>query len=267
MQRKTALVTGASHGIGQAIAVTLAKNGYDVGVNYCNNGSGAEETCRLARQAGAKAVPLRADVGDYQALCGLFDAFFAEFGTIDLMVNNAGVSEFHPLLEVTEEQWERVTRIDWKAAYFGTQMAARNMVAHKKPGVIVNIVSNHVDGCFPDANIYAPSKGAVDVFCRNAAMELAPYGIRVLALAPGYTDVWTPDNPIQAVRERIPLGRFATPEEVANILLFLASDQCAYMTGTRVTVDGGALLPVVPENTMTGGALLPLVIHETEEEK
>ena len=264
MPRKTALVTGASHGIGQAIAITLANNGYDVGVNYCNNADGAEETCRLARQAGAKAVALRADVGDYQALCGLFDAFFAKFGAIDLMVNNAGVSEFHPLLEVTEEQWERVTRIDWKAAYFGTQLAARNMAANGTAGVIVNIVSNHVDGCFPDANIYAPSKAAVDTFCRNAAMELAPYHIRVLALAPGYTDVWAPDNPIQAVRERIPLGRFATPQEVANILLFLASDQCSYMTGTRVTVDGGALLPVVPENTMTGGALLPLVIHETE---
>lgn len=267
MRQKTALVTGASHGIGQAIAITLANNGYDVGVNYCNNAAGAEETCRLARQAGAKAAALRADVGDYQALCRLFDDFAAQFGAIDLMVNNAGVSEFHPLLEVTEEQWERVTRIDWKAAFFGTQMAARSMVAHKKAGVIINIVSNHVDGCFPDANIYAPSKAAVDTFCRNAAMELAPHGIRVLALAPGYTDVWEPDNPIQAVRERIPLGRFATPQEVANILLFLASDQCAYMTGTRVTVDGGALLPVVPENTFNGGSLLPLTIHETEENK
>lgn len=267
MQRKTALVTGASHGIGQAIAVTLANHGYDVGVNYCNNSEGANETCRLARHAGARAVPLKADVGDHQALCGLFDAFFAEFGTIDLMVNNAGVSEFHPLLEVTEEQWDRITRIDWKAAYFGTQLAARNMVANQKPGVIINIVSNHVDGCFPDANIYAPSKAAVDTFCRNAAMELAPHRIRVLALAPGYTNVWADDNPIQAVRERIPLGRFATPQEVAGILLFLASDQCAYMTGTRITVDGGALLPVVPENTLTGGALLPLVIHETEGQK
>ena len=267
MHRKTALVTGASHGIGQAIAVALAEHGYDVGVNYCNNSSGAEETCRLARQAGAKALLLRADVGDYQALRGMFDAFFAEFGTIDLMVNNAGVSEFHPLLEVTEEQWERITRIDWKAAYFGTQMAARNMVSNGKQGVIISIASNHVDGCFPDASIYAPSKAAVDTFCRNAAMELAPHHIRVLALAPGYTDVWAPDNPIQSVRQRIPLGRFATPQEIANILIFLASDQCAYMTGTRITVDGGALLPVVPENTMTGGALLPLVIHETEEEK
>ena len=107
----------------------------------------------------------------------------------------------------------------------------------------------------------------MDTFCRNAAMELAPYNIRVLALAPGYTDVWDADNPIQQVRERIPLRRFATPEEVADILVFLASDKCAYMTGTRITVDGGALLPVVPENTFNGGTLLPLTIHETEEAK
>lgn len=264
MQRKTALVTGASHGIGKAIALALAKAGYDIAVNYCNNRAGAEDTCAQARQAGARAIALQADVGDYSALTGLFQAFEAEYGAMDLMVNNAGVSEFHPLLEVTEQEWERVTRTDWKAAYFGTQMAARNMVAHQKKGVIVNITSNHIDGCFPDANIYAPSKAAVDTFCRNAAMELAPHGIRVVSLAPGYTNVWADDNPIQQVRDRIPLGRFATPEEIAQILVFLASDQCAYLTGTRVTVDGGALLPVVPENTFNGGSLLPLTIHETE---
>lgn len=265
MQRKTALITGASHGIGKAVAVALAKAGYDVAVNYCNNRAGAEDTCAQARRAGARAVALRADVSDYGALCGLFDAFEKEYGAMDLMVNNAGVSEFHPLLEVTEDEWERVTRTDWKAAYFGTQMAARNMVAHQRRGVIVNITSNHIDGCFPDANIYAPSKAAVNTFCRNAAMELAPHGIRVLSLAPGYTDVWDKDNPIQQVSKRIPLGRFARPEEIAEILVFLASDRCAYMTGTRITVDGGALLPVVPENSLNGGSLLPLTIHEKEE--
>lgn len=257
--RKQALVTGASHGIGQAIAEALGKNGYDVGVNYCGNAQGAQETCRRIEQAGGRAVPLQADVGDYAQLCGLFEAYDAAFPSLDVMVNNAGVSEFHPLLEVTEEQWERITRIDWKAAYFGTQLAARRM--KERGGVILNMASNHVDGCFPEASIYAPSKAAVAKFCENAAMELAPYGIRVLALAPGYTDVWAPDNPIQQVRGRIPLQRFARPEEIADIAVFLASEHCAYMTGTRVTIDGGALLPVVPENTLNGGSLLPLKIH------
>lgn len=255
MQRKTALVTGASHGIGKAVAVALAKNGYDVGVNYCGNREGAQETCRLVREAGGKALPLQADVGDYAALCGMFDAFFAEFETIDLMVNNAGISVFHPFLEVTEQQWERITRIDWKATYFGTQLAARNMAAHGRGGVIINMSSNHIDNCFPDASIYAPSKSAVTTFTRNAAMELAPHNIRVVALAPGYTRVWDPDNPIEQARERVPLRRFATPEEIADILVFLASDKCSYMTGNRVTVDGGALLASATENEFTGGAL------------
>ena len=267
MKRKTAIVTGASHGIGQAIAVALAKNGYDIGINYCNNLRGAKETRRLVEGAGASALLLQADVGSYESLSAMFKQFDAIFDHLDLMVNNAGVSEFHPLLEVTEAQWDRVTRIDWKAAFFGTQFAAQRMTATGKGGVIVNITSNHIDGCFPNANIYAPSKAAVDTFCRNAAMELAPHKIRVVSLAPGYTNVWSDDNPIQQVRDRIPLQRFATPEEIANILVFLASDACAYLTGTRVTVDGGALLPVVPENDMNGGSLLPLQIHETEEHK
>lgn len=265
MKRKTAIVTGASHGIGQAIAVALAKNNYDVGINYCSNRSGAEQTLRLVEDAGAKALLLQADVGSYEALSAIFRQFDTTFDHLDLMVNNAGVSEFHPLLEVTEAQWERVTDIDWKAVFFGTQFAAQRMEAAGNGGVIVNITSNHIDGCFPNASIYAPSKAAVDTFCRNAAMELAPHKIRVVSLAPGYTNVWSDDNPIQKVRSRIPLKRFAAPEEIAGILVFLASDACAYLTGTRVTVDGGALLPVVPENDMNGGSLLPLQIHEAED--
>ncbi len=255
MQRKTALVTGASHGIGKAVAVALTQNGYDLGVNYFHNEEGALDTCRLVREAGGRALPLQADVGDYEALCGMFDAFLAEFGAIDLMVNNAGISVFHPFLEVTEQQWERITRTDWKATYFGTQLAARSMAARGKGGVIINMSSNHIDNCFPDASIYAPSKAAVTTFCRNAALELAPHGIRVLALAPGYTRVWEPDNPIEQASARVPLRRFATPEEVAEILVFLASDKCSYMTGNRITVDGGALLASATENEFTGGAL------------
>ena len=267
MERKTALVTGASRGIGKAIAIALGQNGYDVGVNYFHDEPGAQSTCRAIEAAGGKAVALGADVSDYKQLGGLFTDFFKVFPSLDLMVNNAGVSEFHPFLEVTEQQWERVTNTDWKATFFGTQFAARNMAAYKKNGVIINIASNHVDGCFPEANIYAPSKAAVDKFTKNAAMELAPYGIRVVALAPGYTNVWAPDNPIQQVRSRIPLKRFASPEEIADILVFLASERCSYLTGTRITVDGGALLPVVPENDLNGGALLPPQAFTVEETK
>lgn len=256
MNRKTAIITGSSHGIGKSVAITLAKYGYDVAVNYCNDRAGAEDTCAQARIHGARAEAYRADVSDHGELQGMFDWFEKEFGALDLMVNNAGVSEFHPILEVTEKQWEHVNGIDWKGTYFGTQFAARNMVAHGKQGVIVNMASNHVDACFPDASIYAPCKAAVTTFTRNAAMELSVHGIRVIAFAPGYTKVWSDDNPINQAKERIISKRFATPEEVAEVLVFLASDKCSYMTGNRITMDGGALLPSVTENFWTGGQLL-----------
>lgn len=261
MDRKHALVTGASHGIGRAIAVALARNGYDVAVNYCSSEAAALQTCDLIRQAGGRALPLKADVGSYDQLIRMFEEYDKIFGTLDFMMNNAGVSEFHPLLEVTEQQWDRVMRIDWKGVYFGTQQAALRM--KDRGGCIMNMSSNHVDGCFPDASIYASAKAAVAKFTENAAMELAPYHIRVLALAPGYTKVWSDDNPINQAAARIPLKRFATPEEIAEIVVFLASGKCSYMTGNRITIDGGALLPVVPENAMEAGALLPLKVHES----
>ncbi len=256
MNRKVALVTGSSHGIGKAVAIALAKNGYDVAVNYCFNKEGAEDTCRQARQAGARAECFQADVASISELEAMFQWVEDTFGALDLMVNNAGVSVFHPILEVTERDFDRINGIDWKGTYFGTQMAAKNMVRHGRKGVIVNMSSNHVDACFPDATIYAACKAAVTTFTRNAAMELAEHGIRVIAFAPGYTKVWSDDNPINEAEKRIITGRFATPEEVADILVFLASEKCAYMTGTRITVDGGALLPSPTENFMTGGQLL-----------
>lgn len=254
MKRKKALVTGSSHGIGQAIAIALAKAGYDVAINYHKNEAGAKETARYVQEAGGQALLLKADVGSYEELCQMFELYEKEFTSIDLMVNNAGVSEFYPLLEITEKQWEKINFIDWKGTFFGSQMAARLMVKNKTHGVIINMSSNHVDGCWPKANTYAPVKAAVARFSKSAAYELAPYGIRVLALAPGYTNVWSDDHPVHEVKSRMLLGRFATPEEIANILVFLASDACSYVTGTTITADGGALLPVFVENDFNGGS-------------
>lgn len=254
MKQKKALVTGASHGIGQAIAIALAKAGYDVAINYCNNTSGANETAKQIEALGRRTLLLQADVGNYNQLQEMFEKYEKEFETIDVMVNNAGVSEFYPLLDITEKQWNKINSIDWKGTFFGTQMAARIMVKHKIHGTIINMSSNHVDGCWPKANTYAPVKAAVARFSKSAAYELAPYRIRVLALAPGYTNVWPKDHPVHEVEPRMLLGRFAKPEEIANILVFLASDACSYITGTTITVDGGALLPVFVENDFNGGS-------------
>lgn len=251
MNKKAALVTGASHGIGQSIAIELAKSGYSVGINYCRNEKGAQHTLDEIKKVGGHGIIIKGSVADNDELASVFEAFYAEFGTIDLMVNNAGITKFYPLLEVTEDQWKEITFTDWKGAFFGTQFAARKMVEQKKPGLIINISSNHVDGCWPKANIYAPTKAALTKFGRNAAMELAPYGIRVITVAPGYTDVgWDKDDPIYEVPERLPLKRFATPEEVSRVIAYVASDDCAYMTGNCITIDGGALLPIIPENDL-----------------
>jgi NAD(P)-dependent dehydrogenase (short-subunit alcohol dehydrogenase family) len=253
MEQKNALVTGAGRGIGRAIALELGANGYAVGVNYLHSKAGAQAVCDEIIAQGGKAMPLQADVGKNAQLSAMFEEYFAAFGSIDLMVNNAGLSKFYPFLEVTEEQWQELTFSDWKGAFFGTQYAARNMVEHGKQGVIINISSNHVDGCWPQANIYGPTKAALTKFGKSAAMELAPYGIRVITVAPGYTDVdWPKDHPVQLAKPRIPLKRFAEPQEIAKIVAFLASDACSYMTGNCVTIDGGALLPILPENDYYG---------------
>ena len=253
MTQKNALVTGAGRGIGRAIALELGNNGFAVGVNYRNSEEGALEVCEIINKNGGKAIPLKADIGDCLQLQSILDEFFDKVGPIDLMVNNAGLSKFYPFLDVTEEQWSELTFCDWKGAFFGTQYAARNMVANNKKGIIINISSNHVDGCWPNASVYAPTKAALTKFGKNAAMELAPYGIRVITIAPGYTDVdWPKDNPVYLAKDKIPLKRFAEPSEIAKIVLFAASDSCSYMTGNCITIDGGALLPVLPENDYYG---------------
>ncbi|MCK4789084.1 MAG: SDR family oxidoreductase [Desulfobacteraceae bacterium] len=246
---KKALVTGASKGIGKAVAIALAERGYDIGINYNRHGKAAEEVAETIRSLGQRPIALKADIGKKEEIDRMFDRFFEEFGAIDLLINNAGVSIFAPFLEVTEELWDMVTNIDWKGAYFCAQRAAKNMVKKGTRGVILNMSSNQKDGCWPTASVYGPTKMAVAKFTRNAAFELAHYGIRVVAIAPGYTDVgWPKDDPIQNARERIPLKRFAEPEEIAAVICRLVSDEFSYMTGTCLDIDGGALLPVVTEN-------------------
>lgn len=251
MSAKNALVTGAGHGIGKAIAIDLAKKGYNVGVNYFNSKNKAKETCKQIEQLGQKSLLLQADVKDNQQLEAMFTSFSQNFGSIDLLVNNAGVSKFYPFLEVTEDQWKEITFADLKGAFFCTQFAAKNMIENQKKGVIINISSNHVDGCWPNATIYASAKAALTKFGKNAAMELAPHGIRVITVAPGYTDVgWEPGHPAYGTLDKLPFKRFCQPEEIAKIVTFLSSDACSYMTGNCVTIDGGALLAIVPENTV-----------------
>jgi NAD(P)-dependent dehydrogenase (short-subunit alcohol dehydrogenase family) len=248
---KVALVTGASKGIGKAVAIALAAQGYDIGVNYHSYEKGALDTACEIEELGRKALVLRADVGNIRDIDRMFTEFEAVYGRMDLLINNAGVSMFAPFLQVTEEMWDTVNSIDWKGTYFCAQRAARMMVGTHTPGVILNVSSNQKDGCWPTASIYGPVKAAIAKFTKNAAFELAPYGIRVVAIAPGYTDVgWPLDNPIHDAKTKIPLKRFASTSEIAQVICRMVSDEFAYMTGSCLDIDGGALLPIVTENSL-----------------
>ncbi len=254
MGRKTALVTGAGRGIGKAIATRLAEAGYDLGIHYSKSAEGAKDTAVQCRSMGAHAELFQADIRHVDEIHAMFEAFSNTFDHLDLMVNNAGITCFQPFLEATEEMFDTVVSTDMRGTYFCAQGAARNMVEHHVKGVIINIASNHAQGCWPIASFYAAAKAGVDKMSKNIAMELAPYGIRVVTVAPGYTHIPENDSPdgppawVETVSRRIPIGRIAEPREIGDAVVFLASDSAGYITGTTLTIDGGALLPVVAKN-------------------
>ena len=147
------------------------------------------------------------------------------------------------------QDFDNMTAIDWKGLYFCSQFAAKRMIKKNIKGVIINMASNQVDGCWPRATIYAPTKAAVAKFTKNAGMELILHGIRMVAIAPGYTDVgWAPGDIRLEAAARLPMRRFATTEEIAQGVIYLASEKADYMVGSMLTIDGGATLPVVAAN-------------------
>lgn len=249
MERKVALITGGAKGIGKQISLSLAENGYDIAVNYHSDKSAAEEICKTAREHGVKAVTFYADMGNVDDIRNMVEQADREFGGIDVLINNAGISSEVYFLDATEEMFDNMTAIDWKGVYFCSQFVAKKMIEHKTKGVIVNVASNQVDGCWPRATIYAPTKAAVAKFTKNAAMELIPHNIRMVAIAPGYTDVgWQPGDIRLEAAKKLPMRRFASTKEIAEGILYLISDNAAYMTGSMLTIDGGATLPVTVAN-------------------
>lgn len=249
MKNKVALITGAAKGIGRQIAISMAKAGYDIVVNYRSDKAAAQEVCKLAKDSGVEAMAVYADMGIVDDIRKMYQQIFEKFDVVDVVVNNAGISSEVYFLDATEEMFDHMTSVDWKGVYFCSQMAAKKMIEQNIKGVIINISSNQVEGCWPRATLYAPTKAAVSKFTRNAAMELSLKGIRMVDIAPGYTDVgWEPGDIRLEAATRLPLRRFATTEEIAQGVLYLASDAAAYITGTTLTIDGAATLPVVAAN-------------------
>ncbi len=240
---KVALVTGASRGIGRAIAVDLAANGAKVVVNYHSSAAAAEETAAAIAAAGGEAIALKADVGDLGAAQALVKDTVAAYGQIDILVNNAGTTRDTLLMMMSENDWDTVINTNLKSMFNCCKAALRPMLRRKQGGRIINISS--VVGLVGQGGQtnYAASKAGIIGFTKSLARELSTRSITVNAIAPGYfptalTDVLSEENKKQALAF-IPLGRFGQVEEVAYLVTFLASGRAAYITGEIIRVDGG----------------------------
>lgn len=242
---KTALVTGASRGIGRAVALRLAEEGARIAINYAGNVKAAEEVKAAIEAAGGTAILCQADIADSKAVETMVEAVVKAFGTIDILVNNAGITRDTLLMRMKDEDFEKVLDTNLKGVFYCTKAVSKLMMK-KRTGRIVNMAS--VVGLVGNAGQtnYAAAKAGVIGFSKSAAKELASRGITVNVVAPGFigTDM-TADLP-ESVKEKaltdIPLGKMGEPKDVANAVLFLASDQASYITGQVVNVDGGMVM-------------------------
>lgn len=247
LENKVAIVTGGDSGIGHAISVGLAEAGAAVTINYHRNQEAAEETLRQIQQAGGKGQVVMGDVSNPENIQDLVDKTVQAFGRLDVMVNNAGMETRTSLLDTTEHQFDVVMAVDLKSAFFGTQAAARQMIKQGGGGHIITISSVHEDWPMPGNIVYCCAKGGVRMLARTAGVELGPYGIMVVNVGPGAVntpiDAATLADPAQKAKldSAIPRGRVAEPAEIANLVVWLASDQASYGTATTYFVDGGIM--------------------------
>jgi glucose 1-dehydrogenase len=247
LENKVAIVTGSSSGIGRAIALELASQGAAVLINFHKGEEAAHAVKAECEAAGGRAHVVGADVSVVADIQRLVDETVATFGRLDIMVNNAGMETRTSTLDTTERQFDMVIAVDLKSAFFGVQLAAKQMIKQGDGGRIINISSIHEDWPMPGNSPYCAAKGGVRMLTRTAGVELAPHGITVVGIAPGAVhtpidDVTLSDPAEKAKLESaIPLGRVAEPEEIARIVAFLASDLASYGTATTYTVDGGMM--------------------------
>jgi glucose 1-dehydrogenase len=245
LEGKTALVTGSSSGIGQAIALRFAREGADVAVHYHHGGDNARRVAAEIAAMGRTSVALGANVGEAAEAERLVREAHEALGRLDILVNNAGVEIREPFLEVSEAHYDLVLGVNLKGAFFAAQAAAKLMIDAGGGGRIVNVSSIHEDVPFLHYSTYTASKGGMRMFTRTVCQELAAHGITVNDIAPGA--IATPINKrtlgdgelLHELQAVIPAGRLGEPDEVASVAVFLASDDSAYVTGSTYYVDGG----------------------------
>lgn len=244
---KVALVTGAASGIGKAIALELGRQGASVVVNYHSDKGPGQPVADEITGAGGKAIAVQADVAKSGDVDRMVQEAVKQFGRLDVLVNNAGIEQQTPFMEITEAAWDLVIGVDLKGPFLCIQAAARQMVKQQARGTVINISSVHEDLPFPGYASYCAAKGGLRMLCRNLALELAPYGINIVNVGPGAIATPINNETLQdaekkaALMREIPLGRIGSPEEVALLVSYLASDAASYITGTTIFIDGGLM--------------------------
>jgi 3-oxoacyl-[acyl-carrier protein] reductase len=248
LQGQVALITGASSGIGRATAEAMARQGARVGVNYCKNQVGAEQAAGTIRKAGSEALVIRGDVTRHAEVLALVEAVRKAWGRIDILVNNAGdLLARRTLVDMTEEYWDQIMALNLKSAFLCVKAVWEEMAA-RKSGCIINVSSIAArNGGGSGAAAYAAAKGGLLTYTKSLAKELAPHGIRVNAIAPGviatpYHERHSPGEVFQRFVASIPLGRAGTAEEIADVIVFLASPAARFITGETIEVNGGMLM-------------------------
>jgi 3-oxoacyl-[acyl-carrier protein] reductase len=241
LKEKVALVTGASRGIGRGIAERLAADGAAVVVNYTKRASEAEKVVSAIKSRGGKALAVQADVGKVSDIRRLFEETRKAFGRLDILINNAGIFWTKPIVETTEEEYERMFAVNAKGQFFALQEAAKQMA---DGGRIVNISTGATKLFFPGSGIYGASKAALEFFTKVAAKELGAKNITVNTVSPGYTETDMLNDPqFRTIgTQASPLGRLGTPTDIAQVVSFIVSDEAGWITGDTIQAGGGVAM-------------------------
>lgn len=243
---KVALVTGAQQGIGKAIALAYGREGASVVVNYLDSQDAAEAIATQIRALGQRAMPIAGDVARVADVRRMVEVG-ESLGGIDILVNNAGIFPRVEFLDMTEAQWDEVLNVNLKGTFLCTQAVAQKLVERGCAGAVINLASSAAFRSSPRGVHYVASKAGIVGVTRATALELAPYRVRVNAIAPGTTDTAQPrygmsEEELQAAGRQVPLGRMGTPEDVADLAVFLASEEARHITGQTLHVNGGQYL-------------------------
>jgi glucose 1-dehydrogenase len=247
LQGKVAIVTGGNTGIGKSVVLALAAEGASIVIDYVADPDATEALEQQVRDLGDKVTAVKADVSKIADLETLIGTAVSTFGRLDIMVNNAGIETRTSVLDTTEAQYQRVLDINLKSAFFGTQLAAKQMIAQGDGGRIINMTSVHEDWPMPGNTAYCLSKGGMRMLTRTAGVELAPHNVLVVGVGPGAVETpintGTMNDPaaLQKLDAAIPIGRMAKPEEIGSVVAFLAGSGASYLTATTIFADGGIM--------------------------